>query len=820
MFCSFYQMQLLVLAFCTVVLARRLDQGNGLAIPAQRPMLHNRPATTVVEKVDASKEDVSKLGRKATIKLFGLSPPSMSRSFSAGCKGTQFNTLALATNVCLTGYYSPSHNILISEAPICPDGSTPKMRYYHAEGCYTKPQFESAIMPSPEDCLWGGVAPERWSMIFRCGPEPTIAPGRDRYQRADPPASTNDLRPAGVYDGIVDIRKECNDGPKFHRIGQTQRTVPVDKCITTMSNTLTIIRGATCPDGSRAKLARFENIMCNGGRISNNFGLIDILDKDIGVNTCLSSNTLGHPDEIRSIAFWCDGIPETTLTPIQGLFTKEGCGPDNKPSLRATAYQRALPDTCHPMNLLNPRRFSILIPAVCKNGSTATLALYKDQRCGGSPNQFSELGPETLNQCLSFNSMGSWAFYCEGVPTEAPLRTVPPPKARPAYKVPAQVGLYSPDACREKEEEEERHDRVYKVPTWPDTCNVFAPSRKLSIARPVLCSNGTKATLALFKHPFCGISPVAFRTVDDDMLDQCVEYKDMSSWMFWCTGEGVRVSRPKQPALIDSKPSTAVSRPMKVDYISVSPISIHLDKSEKPLYAPIPTSRHTSVPATFMPATFNAVPGPLKTVPFVPKHKEQLSVESRLKDLKFYKSVGLTAPLVPGGQLSYTACTIGQKPTFLNIPLHFCVPIIPNQPIMISQPATCPNGGPALVAFYESGMCKGKSDTLAALGGETSKQCFSYENFTSWEFWCDSTGIRQPPGFSQSSDRPITGLSIIGTYNFRVSYELYFGMVVVGVLAIWVVVFGIGVWFARALIGLLKVCFLFICENTTRLIRF
>lgn len=174
-----------LLALCSLV-------PGGLMFPAQQPMQHSRPDVALYIR-PAPVVEVPNVKRNATIKLFPPSPLAMRYSFNFVCKQPQVNIITLETDVCLSGDYYLNHNMLISEAPICPDGRTPNMSYYPARGCMGTPQFESTMRPIPEYCLWGGVAPKYWSLIFRCGEDASSAQGADRHEAAIPPAAPKPL---------------------------------------------------------------------------------------------------------------------------------------------------------------------------------------------------------------------------------------------------------------------------------------------------------------------------------------------------------------------------------------------------------------------------------------------------------------------------------------------------------------------------------------------------------------------------------------------------------------------------------------------------
>lgn len=338
MFYSSIQTQVLVLAFCSLVLAgQRADQGNGLGGAAQQPMLTFRPSVSQKTMLKPMGGNTSQ-ARNATINLFPPSPIAMRTAFSFGCKESQVNTITLSTDVCLSGDYYLNHNMLIAEAPLCPDGQTPTMSYYPARGCVGVTQFESTTKPIPEYCLWGGLAPKYWSLIFRCDPDATSAQDADRHQVAIPPPARKPLpykgivRPDGPYDAIMVSHSSCSN----HHLtgvwnGARETNVPVDHCVATAGKSINIKSAAICENGTRAQWARFEDSTCNHGRISTKYGLVDIHDTDVRVDKCLLTGNDGSKDKVRSMAFWCDGIKFDSPTQ------------EKKPTQHPESFNTALP---------------------------------------------------------------------------------------------------------------------------------------------------------------------------------------------------------------------------------------------------------------------------------------------------------------------------------------------------------------------------------------------------------------------------------------------------------------------------------------------
>ncbi|KUJ24622.1 uncharacterized protein LY89DRAFT_713431 [Mollisia scopiformis] len=596
MFCSFVQLQLLVLALCSLVVARRLSQGDGLTVPAQRPMLHSRPATVISNEVKSdSPKDVSTSGRDATIKLFPPSPLAMRYSFSFGCKESEFNTITLETDVCLSGDYYLNHNMLISEAPLCKDGSTPTMSYYRARGCVGSPQFESTTKPIPDYCLWGGIAPKYWSLIFRCGSETSTVQGADKHEVAVPPASR---QPTQVYEGILSL---CAFERTHRRIRPSRSMVNVDSCIPMNGHNITIKREAVCPNGKRAQWARFETANCNGGHLSQKYGLIDIHDADIGVDKCLSSSASADKDKIRSVAFWCEGIklvPPKKSALKWGTFGEQACSAGGStPKFLSHGYKPLQPDTCAPKDRgVALRTFTISQPAVCENGTRAALALYKDDFCSGEPDRFLNVQFNTMNKCLSFEGVQSWAFYCEGVKIQRSLRVMSPPRppslgaqristgeqleaklkaqatqtgflvgrpssapARPAPVIASdfgkakplpdfQINAHAPECvsgCANRVQTiglntRYRYSAFSCNKNMETTVKYYVPgictalNSPFGIQSPGICPNGKPALVALYQDRSCQGKPDKFGSVDTNSTNQCFAFDEMKGWTFWC----------------------------------------------------------------------------------------------------------------------------------------------------------------------------------------------------------------------------------------------------------------------------------------------
>jgi len=115
----------------------------------------------------------------------------------------------------------------------------------------------------------------------------------------------------------------------------------------------------------------------------------------------------------------------------------------------------------------------------------------------------------------------------------------------------------SPDEEKEKESEDEDEDEDEdmskkgsvsesacipgKAPFFAhpktDTC-VELKTQRMKVFSKATCPNGTKSTLALYGGKDCAGSP-SFRELNKHDMKTCLDLKGVSSYAFYCTGEGV-----------------------------------------------------------------------------------------------------------------------------------------------------------------------------------------------------------------------------------------------------------------------------------------
>lgn len=205
--------------------------------------------------------------------------------------------------------------------------------------------------------------------------------------------------------------------------GHKPLNVPVDRCLTTPGFGLEIKTAAVCANGTRAKLARFEDKKCGYGNISEIWGLVDVADSDIGA--CMPT---GKADggEIRSVSFWCDGVKKSspeddekekepdTNAPKAGSVSESACMPGKAPF-----FNHPKTDTCVNLQTSKMRVYSA---GICANGTQSALALYEDKSCVGAPT-LKEVKEEDTKSCMDLDGISSFAFYCTGEiegPPESP----------------------------------------------------------------------------------------------------------------------------------------------------------------------------------------------------------------------------------------------------------------------------------------------------------------------------------------------------------------------------------------------------------------
>jgi len=180
--------------------------------------------------------------------------------------------------------------------------------------------------------------------------------------------------------------------------------------------------------------------------------------------------------------------------------------------------------------------------AVCANGTRAQLARFPEKKCGygvlDEKYGLVDISDEDVGEgsCLQTGvtddgQVKSVAFWCDGVKKTNPEDDVKEPEKEKEDK--SHTGTTSESACMAGKAPFFDHPKT-------DTC-VNLRTEKLMIFNAGICRNGTQSTLALYSEKSCGGAPT-LRDVKEDDTNTCMDLTGMSSYAFYCTGEGIQRS--------------------------------------------------------------------------------------------------------------------------------------------------------------------------------------------------------------------------------------------------------------------------------------
>lgn len=224
------------------------------------------------------------------------------------------------------------------------------------------------------------------------------------------------------------------------RLGKKHRwSMAPDSCLSvSTSSSFRIDEPALCPNGTQARLARYEGRGCNGGMVTAEDGLVDLTDGDFGQINSGSKCFEITPDSVidnkgvvsyASFSFFCDGRTTTTTTggetkpppSAPADQTKKGsvshniCPARSDSPLRAPMFRHPLPDVC--MNLPAGQPLKLLSVAVCPGGSDALLATWSGRDCPGvTPGALEPVADDQVDSCMLWDDSSdmSYAFWCSG----------------------------------------------------------------------------------------------------------------------------------------------------------------------------------------------------------------------------------------------------------------------------------------------------------------------------------------------------------------------------------------------------------------------
>ncbi|KAF4632364.1 hypothetical protein G7Y89_g5755 [Cudoniella acicularis] len=336
------------------------------------------------------------------------------RNSVPGCNNDMpFREILLATETCLSGDYYLQHNFLVMEDPVCADGSKPVMVFYPSLRCSGSPMWNKNAGDA-KTCLWRS-SPTSWSLVYRCGIWPTLQEGADAYMTASPPVNPAEFKTTGAaQSGTIETHPgPLCDGELIAVDGSTRPiNLPVDRCVIMLGQGLRITKPAICPNGTRAKLARFEGWKCNFGEVTFADGLLDIRDEDIG--QCKTRGNVGkRVGRVQSMSFWCDGFGHVERPmppqiappkPRAGSISESACQFNKAPFFRHPKT-----DTC--LNL-STQKLKIFSAGICANGTQALWAKYSKKDCAGSPTEVVEVENNMLMKCLDVEGTFSFSFRC------------------------------------------------------------------------------------------------------------------------------------------------------------------------------------------------------------------------------------------------------------------------------------------------------------------------------------------------------------------------------------------------------------------------
>lgn len=368
--------------------------------------------------------------RNATVHIYPKIPTGYPRySYNPGLDDTRpFDTLNLSPDVCLSGDYPISKNLEIVNVPVCSDGTTAGYSIFSNRRCTGRPTYGNYGLSSGSmiGSSWP-TAPYYWSLIFRCGTSPySPVLGDVKQLNAEPPIGPTKGK---IQQGSL----FCN--PSRDVSGYpvaNQQSLAVDTCHTTRDFGLRIDEVATCENGTRAQWARFSDNKCKSPMTEDS--LLDINDSDLrkchALGDWLAHRPNGRPNswKVGSMSFHCDGIPEPEddIPKAQpAAISVDACQVYPSIQYNPPSFNYPEPDTC--INQYGSR-LRIYENAICPNGTSAIFAQYKYGGCPGTPECFTEIGDEMLDQCLTTDNFLSFSFMCTGVisrPVPQPIRWQP-----------------------------------------------------------------------------------------------------------------------------------------------------------------------------------------------------------------------------------------------------------------------------------------------------------------------------------------------------------------------------------------------------------
>ncbi|OIW22516.1 hypothetical protein CONLIGDRAFT_220482 [Coniochaeta ligniaria NRRL 30616] len=473
----------------------------------------------------------------------------------------QPNEITLELDTCLSGDYYLNSNFKITELPSCADGSLPVVSYYRRRDCVGEPAISRQGSDLMDTCLWQKKDQANpsyfWSLILGCST--TGMPTVIGHQVATPPAIIHQIE-GGMKGAIAYYTgKACQDDEDFTPMPWAR---PTDNCGWPISSWkfthIRITQPPICPNGTRARLARFENTgesdwayqkgMCNGGRITFTDGLIDINDDDI--EKCISVENLaltrGGVADAKGHMWYCDGLEigssrdkakdrETPNAIVShNVCPDRGWHRTGEPKIleRPPTFFDVPTEAC--IDLPRSQDIRLVKAAVCADGSTPMMAKWRGLGCQGMPDSVAGVFAGPGLYCKSFdNSDGgsSYSFWCD----DGDDRHLHQPAGD-------NRAVYSKDVCKPPEGMWSPEQHAGLAPTVeriePDKCmDYFWRNNEWVIHGNAVCPNGKPAKMALWTGTSgCRGKPTSVEEINKDDLGRCIEACGAGEqWTYKCS---------------------------------------------------------------------------------------------------------------------------------------------------------------------------------------------------------------------------------------------------------------------------------------------
>jgi hypothetical protein len=510
-----------------------------------------------IQKPISTKPTAASKGTPATIQLYPgsrIHPEDLKhrREELQSCPAdSETSEVELHLDTCLSGEYYPQSNFKFTDIPSCPDGSAPKASFFPRRKCKGSATFTTEV--ELRTCLWSKEhipnPPYYWSMILHCGQAPVD--GVLGHQVANPPTIVHQIDGGATGELSTYTISQCHAMKLRDAMSSHSAT---DSCWWPVDyqypfHSVKVTRPSICPNGTRARLALFEDTHegdrrynCNGGEITFEDGLLDINDDDVG--KCINVRDLalsrGGVANTKAVTFYCDGLD----------LSKEWSHLDDQTEKAVVSHNE-----CRPLNSGEeppPITFMDLAVGECANipkgqplrlrkaptcppGESLLVATWPAYNCNGLPTEVFGKSASIGSICEYFSDDGdsSYALWCgKDGKDDWDGRAIYSTRACPAR-----------NGFRSIEEDAGLSPSIKRIE--PDKCiPVLSEDSDWMLHRGAKCPNGKKARLAFWnKESKCRGKPTSIKRVDEKSFGKCVEacpksgrWREDCSAAFWCKG--------------------------------------------------------------------------------------------------------------------------------------------------------------------------------------------------------------------------------------------------------------------------------------------